>query len=276
MTQQSPAASLAVPALGRFGPTAVSVAALAVISMGLMAWSHMGWSRLQHRAHNFDTLLSQTQVQAHEAQWLAEQRVLGQSSVDAAMVSAPAAKALEVANSLREESPAELDVALQNLIARLEQLRQKLDQGMQTPAAMEAAQLRRAITQVDDAARQAAQAWATALSTETAAQQRLDKINMGLVGGITLLLLTLMRRAHRQREQATDALKSREAQLRAFAEVLPDLAFRMDAQGRYLDIYGSNLALLGRPPEGLIGLSLQDFFPAEMAARFMGVQQQAL
>jgi diguanylate cyclase (GGDEF)-like protein/PAS domain S-box-containing protein len=266
----------AVPALGRFGPIAWSVATLAAVSMGLIAWSHMGWHRLQQRAHVFDTLLSEAQFQAHQSQWLAEQRALGQLDISFTMVDEPAAKAYASARQLQDMAPADLDAPLQSLLGKIQLTRSALDQRVQTPPAITGAQLQATLGAVDDATKSAARAWTKELDRETEAQHRLDKINMGLVGGITLLLLTLMARAHKQREQATDALKAREAQLRAFAEVLPDLAFRMDANGRYLDIYGSNMPLLGRPPETLIGLSLADFFPAEMAGRFMAVLQQGL
>jgi diguanylate cyclase (GGDEF)-like protein/PAS domain S-box-containing protein len=269
-------APLPVPALGRFGPTAVCVAALAAVSMGLIAWSHIGWHQLQQRAHVFDTLLSQTQFQAHQSQWLAEQRALGQAEVSATMVDEPATKAQATTRALLELAPPSLTPPLQALMQALVRSRSALDQRLQQPNAIHAAQLNAALRAVDAAAGDVAQRWTTELERETEAQHKLDKINMALVGGITLLLLTLMARAHKQREQATNALRTREAQLRAFAEVLPDLAFRMDAQGRYLDIYGSNIPLLGRPAEALIGLSLQGFFPADMAARFMGVLNQAL
>jgi len=258
----------AVPALGRFGPIAWSVATLAAVSMGLIAWSHMGWHRLQQRAHVFDTLLSEAQFQAHQSQWLAEQRALGQSDISFTMVDEPAAKAYASARQLQDMAPADLDAPLQSLLGKIQLTRSALDQRVQTPPAITGAQLQATLGAVDDATKSAARAWTKELDRETEAQHRLDKINMGLVGGITLLLLTLMARAHKQREQATDALKARDAQ--------PDLAFRMDANGRYLDIYGSNMPLLGRPPETLIGLSLADFFPAEMAGRFMAVLQQGL
>ncbi|MBI2732603.1 MAG: PAS domain-containing protein [Aquabacterium sp.] len=275
MQQQAPA-SLPVPAMGRFGPVAVSVAAVALVSMGLIAWSHMGWHRLQQRAHEFDTLLSETQLQVRQSQSLAEQRVLGQTNISDSMVEAPAAKAQATARQLREQAPPSLDPAMARLLTRIDHARQMLSQRLHAPATTDAGSLQRALAEVDDAATAAARTWAAELNEETKAQHRLDKINMGLVGGMTLLLLTLMARAHRQREQAAGALKAREAQLRAFAEVLPDLAFHMDAQGHYLDIYGSNLPLLGRPREDLIGKGLKDLFPDDMAARFMGVLQQTL
>ncbi len=275
MQQQAPA-TLPVPALGRFGPIAVSVAAVAAVSMGLIAWSHIGWHQLQQRAHVFDTLLSETQFQVRQSQALAEQRVLGQTDISDSMVDAPAGKAQATVRQLREQAPPSLDPALAQLQTRIDQARQTLRQRLQAPASTDAVRLQHALAEVDDAAKVAARTWAAELNEETEAQHRLDKINMGLVGGMTLLLLTLMGRAHKQREQAAGALRAREAQLRAFAEVLPDLAFHMDAQGHYLDIYGSNLPLLGRPREALIGLGLKDMFPEELAARFMGVLQQTL
>ncbi len=274
--QHQALASPPVPVLGRFGPVAVSVATVAAISMGLIAWSHIGWHKLQQRAHVFDTLLSEAQFQVRQSQWLAEQRVLGQADISIDMVDKPAALAQATVRQLHGVAPAALDSPLQRLLDRIDRTRLALTQRLHAPATLNAAQLQQVLTEVDDAARQAAQSWATELDKETKAQHRLDKINMGLVGGMTLLLLTLMARAHRQREQAARALKAREAQLSAFAEVLPDLAFRVDAQGRYLDIYGSNLPLLGRPPEALIGLGIKDLFPHDMAARFTGVLHQAL
>lgn len=274
--QQQASASLPVPALGRFGPIAVSVAAVALISMGLIAWSHIGWHELQQRAHVFDTLLSETQFQARQGQWLAEQRVLGQSDISEQMIEAPVSKARSNARQLLDVAPSSLDPAIQHLQDKIDLTHQALIKRLQSPAGLDASGLQQVLAAVDDAAKVTAQGWATELEEETEAQHRLDKINMGLVGGMTLLLLFLMARAHKQREQAADALKAREAQLSAFAEVLPDLAFHMDAQGRYLDIYGSNLPLLGRPREVLLGQSLHDLFPPEMAARFMGVLQQAL
>jgi diguanylate cyclase (GGDEF)-like protein/PAS domain S-box-containing protein len=273
---QQPCAPHSVPALGRFGPIAVSVAAVAAVSMGLIAWSHMGWHQLQQRAHIFDTLLSQSQFQAHQSLWLAEQRVLGQAGIRDEMVEAPVAKALALVRQIDEEAPDSLKPALNGLHEALDQAHQALAGRMRTPPTVSAADLQAHFQRVDDAASLAARSWASELQLETRDQHRLDKVNMGLVGGMTLLLLVLMARAHRQREQATDELKAREAQLRAFAEVLPDLAFHMDAHGHYLDIYGSNLPLLGRPRETMIGMSLDDMFPADMAARFKGVLQQAL
>jgi diguanylate cyclase (GGDEF)-like protein/PAS domain S-box-containing protein len=269
-------AALTVPALGRFGPLAVAVSTLAAVSIGLIAWSHQGWNQLQQRAHAFDTLLSATQLHARQSQWLTEQRAMGQTHITLDTIDAIASKAQETARLLQDNAPEAVQPTLQQLIDKLANARQSLGQRLSSPVMLDASQLQQRLQEVDQAAQLVALRWAQELDAETQDQHRLDKINMGLVGGVTLLLLSLMARAHRQREQAVDQLKSREAQLRAFAEALPDLAFRMDADGRYLDIYGNNLPILGRPPEHFIGRTLGDFFTPDMAARFTGVLKQAL
>jgi diguanylate cyclase (GGDEF)-like protein/PAS domain S-box-containing protein len=275
MSQQSPA-SPPLLALGRFGPIAICVAAVAAVSMGLIAWSHMGWHTLQQRAHVFDTLLTQAQFQARQSQWLAEQRVLGQASISDAMVDEPIAKAQANVRQLHDLAAPTMEPALANLLSTMVLARQALAQRLRTPANLGPAGLQQAMSAVDATGKLAEQSWAAELDKETRTQHRLDKINMALVGCMSLLLLALMARAHRQREQATEALETREAQLRAFAEVLPDLAFRMDAQGHYLDVYGSSLPLFGRPREAILGLNLKELFPQEMAGRCMVVLQNAL
>jgi diguanylate cyclase (GGDEF)-like protein/PAS domain S-box-containing protein len=266
------------PALGRFGPLAVSVATLAAVSMGLIAWSHMGWHQLQQRAHAFDTLLPSAQFQARESLWLAEQRLNARPGLSLDEVASPMANAIDGAQALHDSAPEEMREPLRALIAQLTLTRQALltrlaapTAGMGTPS-----RLATELQGVSDAVNNVTQRWVVELAAETEAQHRLDKLNIALVGGVTLLLLTLIRRAYRQREQAAQALQDREAQLLAFAEVLPDLAFRMDEQGRFLSVYGSNLPLLERSPESMIGQPLSKLFPADMSTRFMGVLHQAL
>jgi diguanylate cyclase (GGDEF)-like protein/PAS domain S-box-containing protein len=251
------------PVLGRFGPMALSVAALAAVSMGLIAWSHLGWNRLQQRAHAFDTQLSEARLQARQTHWLVSLPPVA----DAAQLRPPLQKADQALASLQPRAPQEVRPALQ-----------RAQQALQAAAAHahDADALRASLGDVDSALDKATAAWESSLAKATHDQHRLDRLNVGLVGVITLLLLMLMRRAHRQREQAIGKLKAREAQLTAFAEALPDLAFRMDSEGHYLDIYGNNLPLLGRPPSELIGRKLHDMFPADMAERFMVVLRQTL
>src|SRR5574343_50109 len=82
-----------IPALGRLGPLAVAVSALAALSMGLLAWSHHGWASLQERAHEADTLLTTTRYESRQGVWLVEQKLAGRRDIsnDAALAPMQAA-----------------------------------------------------------------------------------------------------------------------------------------------------------------------------------------
>ncbi|MFY9459874.1 MAG: EAL domain-containing protein [Aquabacterium commune] len=262
-------AALPMPALGRFGPLALSVGALAAISMGLIAWSHLGWNRLQQQAHAFDTHLSAARFEARQAQWL-----LGTAPATASQPAPLASPLMRARNALAALQPHAPEAVKAPLSLLQTQVVAALRQAETAP--QDAASMREAIASMDQALSATSAQWEQALARATRDQHHLDRLNVALVGCVTLMLLVLMGRAHRQRELAIDKVKAREAQLSAFAEALPDLAFRMDAEGRYLDIYGNNLPLLGRPAHELIGRRLGDLFPPDMAQRFLGVLRQTL
>ncbi|WP_290901178.1 EAL domain-containing protein [Aquabacterium sp.] len=269
-TQAAAVAALPMPALGRFGPLALSVGALAAISMGLIAWSHLGWNRLQQQAHAFDTHLSAARFEARQAQWLLGSAPEPSASGQPASLITPLTRAHNALAALQPHAPeavkAPLSLLQTQVVAALRQ----------AETAPQDAGMRDAIAAMDQALSATSTQWEQALERATRDQHHLDRLNVALVGCVTLMLLVLMGRAHRQRELAIDKVKAREAQLSAFAEALPDLAFRMDAEGHYLDIYGNNLPLLGRPAHELIGRRLSDLFPPDMAQRFLGVLQQTL
>ena len=260
-----------MPALGRFGPVALSVGALAAISMGLIAWSHLGWNRLQQQAHAFDTHLSAARFETRQAQWLVTGAVASSAERQAVALATPLTRTHDALAELQPHVPEDVRAPLSRLQEQVEAALHQAASGHQDATAM-----RQALASVDQALSATGTQWEQALDRATRDQHRLDRLNVALVGAVTLMLLVLMGRAHRQRELAIDRVKAREAQLRAFAEALPDLAFRMDADGHYLDIYGNNLPLLGRPAHELIGRRLTDLFPVEMAQRFLGVLKQAL
>ena len=259
-----------MPTLGRFGPLALAVAALAAISMGLIAWSHLGWNRLQQQAHAMDTHLSAARVEARQVQWLLEGATPDAKGLMGALA-APLARAHQSLAELAPHVPGDVRAPLADLQSQVSGALREAE-----AAPRDLGPLKQRLLGVEAAINTTSARWDGALERASRDQHQLDRLNVALVASVTLLLLLMMARAHRQREIAIDRLKAREAQLSAFAEALPDLAFRMDAQGRYLDIYGNNLPLLGRPAEELLGQQLTDLFPADMAQRFLNVLQQAL
>ena len=191
-----------------------SVLLLAAVSLGLMAWSHQGWYELQQRAHTFDTLLSQAQLQARRAQILTEQHAAGQNPGSAQLIDTLSGEAQYAARQLQHMAPTTLQPGLTQLAKLLVSAREAQTGRLSTPPTTDAAQLQALLVGIEQTAHAVATQWASELDAETALQQRLDKLNMALVACVTLVLLVLIARAQRQREDAMGSLKARENQLR--------------------------------------------------------------
>ena len=263
--------------MGRFGPVALCLAALALVSMGLIAWSHLGWRSIQERSHAFDSQLSAVQFRLHRSQWLLEEALRQpESTEDEQLISRPLNEARQMASGLAMEDSPRMQGSLTQWMQDLQRAESAVRKRWRQPADTSEASVRDALAQLDGSSAALGQAWASELELSRQRQSQLDKINMALVGGLTLVLLSAMWHAHRQRERALNVLRKREAQLRAFADALPDLAFRLDHEGRHLDIYGNNLPLLGRPPEAWLGRRLHEFFAPDMAERLMSTLRAAL
>ncbi|MDE2000205.1 MAG: hypothetical protein KGI52_14905, partial [Burkholderiales bacterium] len=104
-----------IPALGRLGPLAVAVSALAALSMGLLAWSHHGWAALQERAHEADTLLTTTRYESRQGVWLVEQKLQGRKDIGDAAVLAPMQAAVNAERRWAQTAVPELRPALDRL-----------------------------------------------------------------------------------------------------------------------------------------------------------------
>lgn len=118
-----------MPALGRFGPLALAVAALAAICMALMAWSHLSWRDLQDRGHAFDTLLTQTRLESLRGQQLADQRL----DKPARGAPAPLNAAVVAARQLLETPNPAMRQPLQTLLNRLESAQHLFQQRQAQP-----------------------------------------------------------------------------------------------------------------------------------------------
>ncbi len=265
-----------IPALGRLGPLAVAVSALAALSMGLLAWSHHGWAALQERAHAADTLLTTTRYESRQGVWLAEQKLQGRKDIGEATALAPMQAAVKAERQWAQTAAPEMRPALDKLGSALGHLAYLQQQRLHHPTQVDSARLMAAQDQVEQAVQAAASQWAEQLDRVTEDQHQLVLVNVGLVGGLSLVLLIMMARAYRQREQSAKTLMAREAQLEAFAQALPDLAFMLDREGRYISIFGNNLALLGRNRKDLIGRPLSEFFSKDKSALFMRVLRHTL
>lgn len=69
--------------------------------------------------------------------------------------------------------------------------------------------------------------------------------------------------------ERTAELKAAEAELRALFAAMSELIVVLDASGRYLKVAPTNLSLLYKPPEQLIGKTLTEMFEQTTADRFL-------
>jgi PAS domain-containing protein len=71
------------------------------------------------------------------------------------------------------------------------------------------------------------------------------------------------------RKRAEDALRQSEAELRALFACMRDVVIVIDSRGVYLMIAPTNPELLVKPPEDLVGKTLQDVFRQDQAESFL-------
>ncbi|MCA9935085.1 MAG: PAS domain S-box protein [Anaerolineales bacterium] len=78
-----------------------------------------------------------------------------------------------------------------------------------------------------------------------------------------------------ERKQIEDSLRQSEARWRAMLSVIPDLIFRLSADGVYLDYHTPAPELLIFPPEHFLGRKITEVFPPEQAQAQMAVLAEA-
>ncbi|AFZ20554.1 PAS domain S-box/urea ABC transporter, urea binding protein [Allocoleopsis franciscana PCC 7113] len=79
-----------------------------------------------------------------------------------------------------------------------------------------------------------------------------------------------------QRQNVELVLRDSEAQLHALLTAITDVVLVLDMQGRYLKIAPTNLALLHKPPDELIGKTLHEVFSKAQADMFLCRIQESL
>ncbi|HEX2045841.1 MAG TPA: histidine kinase [Gaiellaceae bacterium] len=77
------------------------------------------------------------------------------------------------------------------------------------------------------------------------------------------------------RERMVQALKGSERRYRALLHAIPDLMFRMDRSGTYLDVKGDPRDLTV-PPEELLGSNVRDVLPPNVAGQLLAGVREAL
>ena len=77
------------------------------------------------------------------------------------------------------------------------------------------------------------------------------------------------------RERSVEALRQSEGRYRALLDAAPDLMFRFDREGTYLDFNGHPEDLI-TPPEQLLGSRAHDVLPAEVADKIVNGVREAI
>lgn len=85
-----------------------------------------------------------------------------------------------------------------------------------------------------------------------------------------------LKREVTQHQNVEVVLRDSEAQLHALLTAITDVVLVLDVQGRYLKIAPTNLALLHKPPDELIGKTLHEVFPQAQADTFLSRIQESL
>lgn len=78
-------------------------------------------------------------------------------------------------------------------------------------------------------------------------------------------------RAELKSIQSQKSMQKQHALLTAFINAMPELAFILDEEGEYIEIFGSNVKLLDRQKELLVGKNINDLLPEFEAAQVMEV-----
>ena len=86
---------------------------------------------------------------------------------------------------------------------------------------------------------------------------------------------SIMKDISAQRE-ADEALRASEARLKTLLRAIPDLVFRFDVSGTYLDCHAGSEKDLIRPLDELMGKNIYDVLPRDLANRIMRQAERAL
>jgi signal transduction histidine kinase/ActR/RegA family two-component response regulator len=88
--------------------------------------------------------------------------------------------------------------------------------------------------------------------------------------------LAAVRRRLEAHDQQADTLRATAARGRAFLRALPDMAFRMDRDGIYLDVHAGREAELVAPPSALVGRRVTDVIPPPLGEDLLAAIRRVL
>ena len=266
--------SLMLPALALFG----------MLCLGLLGWSHQLWNETLTDATLPGSTLAQmrlnlSQARTHAEHDLHEGEHGDLSRVDAELENARLGGLQLVAQVERiQTTPAHADRLrrlARGFVDSIDGIRDTLRHRALTPDDRSRVALDLQQGRIDSAVREMEAIIETIRQERLRRQARLGMGMAALIGlGVGLLLLLHHRQSH-LRQALLEALQQRERHMQAFAEAVPDLSFVLDAEGRYIEIYGIRDRLVATR-EQLLGQRFQEMLPPLAAARVEAAVRRAL
>jgi len=95
---------------------------------------------------------------------------------------------------------------------------------------------------------------------------------VGVLSITGLLLASVLTEVRNREDQAT----ANEKRLRAFITAMPDLAFVIDEDGRYVEVFAPRTSSFAESAPKLVGREIEDIYPAPLARDFMHVIRDVL
>lgn len=270
-----------------FSPSVLGLSFVLCACMALMALAHWRWDENLRSVLAARDNLAQSRRFALLAQLNTERLLAGDNTLPRTLVIADLDRALTSARDLRQGRGSiagfssrvpvtgDLATATEGYLAALTQARAIMERQLGGFEAGGGA-LRLAQRAIDVRAVAVEAALLNHLAAQRALLRRHDMVTLAMVGLLGLLVMSYLYLAHRRRDLAVDALIDSESRLRAFVDSLPEAAFMLDKEGRFIEAFGNGQGLFADAPGALAGRTLDDVFPAELGSRFLAVVQQAL
>ncbi|NMG63620.1 EAL domain-containing protein [Azoarcus indigens] len=260
---------------------------MVLVVLGMMSWSAMRWdATLRESVVPLDRLALSRQA-VIQAELFAERVLAGDPASSPELVLGNLERAVHAGRDLasgqarlagmsaRHPASPELRAAVADYLAVLQTMAERVKSRIASPEQVSGLDLRALHGPFASSAMRVEVALLQEMEARRQFQRELDRINLFLVCALAIGFIWLGYRAELLRLRALHDVLAGKERLRAFADALPEMAFLLDAEGRYLEVFGSGRVLAGGG-ERLTGMRLQELYPPEQAAAFAGVIARAL
>ncbi|CAL94844.1 putative bifunctional diguanylate cyclase/phosphodiesterase [Azoarcus olearius] len=268
--------------------TLVAITLVAIAVLLLVAWSSARWDTLLRDSAVPLDRLSQSRSFALQAELFTERLLAGDPGSSPSLVQANLQRASHAARAIVNDttrlgrleiagpvSP-ELRLAVGEYLQVLDDMGRHIRARLVDPAQTSALDLRVMHASLRAAGVRVESVLLADMNGRYAFQRDLDRLIGLLLTAMMLVVIGLRYRASVRQRHALLRLVDSEARLRAFAYAMPDTAFILDREGRYIEVFGMGRSLTPYGHERMVGATVFDYFPRPQAENFVGVVRDAL